>query len=858
MTYSMLAGYPIVLVSAWIAAAAVPWIAGAWLRSDDGARAHLSIGGIMVWVAVALATIAAAYIWHVLWRGEYTGLLIAGLLVAVAGLWDDTTGLRPWLKLSVQIAAAVVLVYYGYHLGRIALPFADRVIALGAFDLVLTVLVIVLLLNAVDFLEGLRGYPGVYASVIAVFLFYMTWTMGDRTGGLMLAALFGCILGLASRPGRHTFGHTGSQLVALIVASELLRANASAPSLTVLVMPIILFGIPIIQLARFHANRAVYAMAEEAAGTSQKPALAWARRPELVILHTWLPRLRSDAQTAAVAGTGHYGRYRIAAIVVLAAVTFVALRGIRNVNWLWLASGDVASNARMLIERDDTSKAIDLGFLASARNLEDPESRLWLARAYTAAGRTDDALETYNGLFATGAAAEAERGAKLQRHAFYPEARIDMGDLAVAQGRTDEALAHYILAEAFGYVPPNHPNAGRVFAEAGAWNHALRWGWTYEPSRAVSDEDALALVQALAYREAWPEVLEVAHQLRGRETYAADGAYWAGRAALAMRDREAAIASLASASALGHPDAPYAHVVAAPDLPRGVQIATLLQTGEQSPYRPFALVQALVLLQGAPAPGAEAEGAPSLETLEALARDAVFREPVIRMPYPQVEGRPRLLGITLDAGSFARGEPFLVTFHWNLPTADAAGPRVTQHGLDHVTAYVEDRAIVLRRVENLVPFGNLEQMQEYAGLPPGWPDRYATVPAEAIEEVFSVAQAGGSWALNVTSATPTRALAHTLPIAVRGGHEYLLAARAVSRGAAVVAGCEFYDKTGRPLQTANVFNVETFEQPRWRALRQTAPNDAATVRVVAGIFDSSGAAAFDAIVLVPLEPPVYP
>ena len=817
--------------------------AGDWRRPHDEPIAR--VGGLALFPVLLIGLAMVAALWPSLWRPEHSGLVWACLILVIGGVWDDTRGLHPVLKLVVQAAAALVLSLSDTSLHALPAPLSDHVIALGVWDVPLTIVAIVVLLHAVNLLEGLNGSPSVYACIIAGFLLFIHYTNGAFTEGAVLVLVLGALAGfLGYNTGRiKTFlGDTGSLLLGLIIAAELLRVNAGTPRLTVLAMPAILFGIPIIQMLRFQASRAVYE------GVARETALK--SRPSTYLAHRELAALRmfASADTRAARDSVPSVAGVVAIVAVLAIMAMAAYPIYRGADAVWSESGAAAEVVPALIDAGETMRALRVSEVAVERTPGDAEARYWHARSLMAAKRPDEALRDYNRLFTQGS---GERATRTQRQFFHHRGRLDVGDYYASRGRLADALEQYALADVFAQDPlrDRMAAAAPTFAASRAYDRALSWGGRPSVADAPAAGDLRELIAALSHRGRWPEAGVAARRLKTMPGGEAEGAFWEGRAFLAANDRTAAVAAFASAAALGHPDAPFFHVMTDPSMPRGVQIGTLLRTAPSSLYRPFALVRALELASEAQT--SEDETA----KLRDLARAAMRRDPNIPMPYPSTTPGPRLLGLTIDESGMMTDEPFLAVYHWH--TGSATPPlRFQMISPEHVIASLDGRTLEIRRVENAAPFGSFDEIAAGPGLPPGWPPVYATVPLDAVDAHFAVVEdAGRQWLEAASPSETSIVMASTSWIPVKPGAAYVLAVRAMSKDARLVAGWEWIDINDQKLPPQNVFNQEAVESPYWRAYRTLAPETAAYVRGTVGIYQDDGNAVFDALLIVPGEAP---
>ena len=96
--------------------------------------------------------------------GQITPLLPAACLVFVLGLLDDLYDLRPWQKLSGQLAAATWIYVYGFRIESIAgVPFGDAYWITYPFT-VAWLLACTNAFNLIDGIDGLASGVGFFAT----------------------------------------------------------------------------------------------------------------------------------------------------------------------------------------------------------------------------------------------------------------------------------------------------------------------------------------------------------------------------------------------------------------------------------------------------------------------------------------------------------------------------------------------------------------------------------------------------------------------------------------------------------------------------------------------------------------------
>ena len=156
------------------------------------------------------------------------GLLLSGGLVVVIGFVDDRWGLSALSKLAGQVAAAGILVWSGQSLPWLPTPSGGVFSLEPDLSLTLTILLVVVTMNAINFIDGLDGLAaGVVAVAALSFLVYsytLVKTIGNTYQSLPAVAsalLVGMCLGFLPHnffPARIFMGDIGAMLLGLLLA----------------------------------------------------------------------------------------------------------------------------------------------------------------------------------------------------------------------------------------------------------------------------------------------------------------------------------------------------------------------------------------------------------------------------------------------------------------------------------------------------------------------------------------------------------------------------------------------------------------------------------------------------------------
>ncbi|MFP7760803.1 MraY family glycosyltransferase [Marisediminicola sp. LYQ134] len=162
--------------------------------------------------------------------GPVIAILIAAFMIVLIGVADDVWDLDWLTKLAGQLVAAGILVSQGVQL--VTLPIEGVLIVPPLLGLGLTVIAVVLVMNAVNFIDGLDGLvAGVVLIANAVFFVYsyilntslQTQSEYFNLASLISAVLIGACVGflpLNWHPAKMFMGDAGALLVGLLMAAS--------------------------------------------------------------------------------------------------------------------------------------------------------------------------------------------------------------------------------------------------------------------------------------------------------------------------------------------------------------------------------------------------------------------------------------------------------------------------------------------------------------------------------------------------------------------------------------------------------------------------------------------------------------
>jgi UDP-GlcNAc:undecaprenyl-phosphate GlcNAc-1-phosphate transferase len=188
------------------------------------------------------------------------GILAAAALITIVGALDDIYDMHPAVKLLGQIAAAVVLVTSGVQVDAFTFPFLHRV-ELGGFGGPATVFALVLLMNVVNFSDGVDGLAAGVCAIAALAFAIIAFDLGRNTAGILAAIVCGAALGFLVfnfHPASVFMGDCGSNLLGLLLGAVIIEGTLKTNALIALVGPLVVLAVPFLDTGFVVAKRLKY------------------------------------------------------------------------------------------------------------------------------------------------------------------------------------------------------------------------------------------------------------------------------------------------------------------------------------------------------------------------------------------------------------------------------------------------------------------------------------------------------------------------------------------------------------------------------------------------------------------------
>lgn len=230
------------------------------------------IGGVAIFIAIASGVVAAGSLgwFESIFRdpGPIWAILGAGALIVVVGLLDDLIELDWTAKMGGQVAAAWILASSGVQI--LSLPIGGLTVGSFGVSLAITVFVVVLVMNAVNFIDGLDGLAAGVVGIGTMAFFIYSYLLAQQTSptnyfslaGMLSAVVLGAIAGFLPHnfsPAKIFMGDSGAMLLGLMMATSAIAVTGSIdpatvtrndllPALIPLVLPVIILILPLLDL----------------------------------------------------------------------------------------------------------------------------------------------------------------------------------------------------------------------------------------------------------------------------------------------------------------------------------------------------------------------------------------------------------------------------------------------------------------------------------------------------------------------------------------------------------------------------------------------------------------------------------
>jgi UDP-GlcNAc:undecaprenyl-phosphate GlcNAc-1-phosphate transferase len=176
---------------------------------------------------------------------------VPACLILILGICDDLWPVKPWMKLAVQILAALLICWYpDLRIAKLSNPFGMTIGGFGVLSIPLTVVWIVLITNAFNIVDGVDGLASGVAVVTTTCLFVAAIQLPTAFIPLLAAPLGGALVGFLRynfQPASIFLGDSGSLFVGFLIAILSLASETKSSAAIAVAAPLLSLALPLIE-----------------------------------------------------------------------------------------------------------------------------------------------------------------------------------------------------------------------------------------------------------------------------------------------------------------------------------------------------------------------------------------------------------------------------------------------------------------------------------------------------------------------------------------------------------------------------------------------------------------------------------
>jgi UDP-GlcNAc:undecaprenyl-phosphate/decaprenyl-phosphate GlcNAc-1-phosphate transferase len=255
------------------------------------------LGGL----AILCGVLVAAALYLPVGDDRWQMILAGAALIALVGALDDVFDLHPAVKFAGQCSAALLPVLDGVRVENFTLPFVHRV-ELGDAGIPLTVLGIVLVMNVVNFSDGIDGLAAGVCAISAASFSIIAFDLHRGNSAVLAAIIAGASLGFLVHnfpPASVFMGDCGANLLGYLLGVVAVEGTVKTQAVLALVLPLVVLAVPFLDttfvvLKRLKYRRPVYA-ADANHFHHRFSRIGFSQRRTVLYLYAWTLLLGGSA-----------------------------------------------------------------------------------------------------------------------------------------------------------------------------------------------------------------------------------------------------------------------------------------------------------------------------------------------------------------------------------------------------------------------------------------------------------------------------------------------------------------------------------------------------------------------------------
>ncbi len=210
------------------------------------------LGGLAIIFGFMVSTMILSLRFGYMTRG-LAATLIGAMIIAAVGIVDDAKTLDAKPKFALQIVAALIVVLWGDTRVEV---FTNPIVWSGQAYFVLptwasvtfSVLWIVFITNAVNFIDGLDGLAAGVSAIMTVSIVFISARLGDYSVAMVGTALMGACFGFLPynfNPAKIFMGDTGSTFLGFVLATFSIQGVFKSYAVISFAVPLLIMGLPL-------------------------------------------------------------------------------------------------------------------------------------------------------------------------------------------------------------------------------------------------------------------------------------------------------------------------------------------------------------------------------------------------------------------------------------------------------------------------------------------------------------------------------------------------------------------------------------------------------------------------------------
>ncbi len=233
----------------------------------DNRRMHSNImprlGGVAVIIGFTISLIYLLFITdleesiNLFGKEQYykklLGIFFGSIIIIIVGIQDDIKSLKPLQKLIGQTFAATIVVVFGLKIEYIKISTILQIVLKEEISSIITIIWIVGITNSINLMDGLDGLSTGISLISSIsLLIIFTLNYSPLIAIIVISALIGALMGFLPfnfSPAKIFIGDTGSNFSGFLIAIVSILGMAKTYTLAVVILPVLVLGLPIIDIA---------------------------------------------------------------------------------------------------------------------------------------------------------------------------------------------------------------------------------------------------------------------------------------------------------------------------------------------------------------------------------------------------------------------------------------------------------------------------------------------------------------------------------------------------------------------------------------------------------------------------------